>query len=110
MNDAWIVIGNASGDVSYGVDESYYIFGIYKTRQEAQNALDKFNNCEEYVKVSPDNEILAMDDYGCIVSRTEEEIKNDNNIDILKHNDLNYFVVHFINGIPVFCCGVGYLE
>lgn len=109
MNDYWIVIGNASGDISYGVSERYYIFGVSNTKEEAQATMAALSTSEDPVKVSSNQGscFLANTLDGIVECASKEDLMTGD--ELLNYCDLDYTIVCF-TGAPVPCGGAWYLE
>ena len=105
MKNCWILIGNISGDVSYGVDESYYIIGVYETEDQAVEAMEHFKNSTAVFEDV--NGFKLYESYGGTISSTDDPIEDIK--DPFKYKEFYYRIVPFI-GKPIFCGGAAYLE
>lgn len=109
MSKRWLLIGNVSGHVDYGVDESFYLFGIYDNEDLAESAMKSYKESEMPV-VTDDGDMLFQDEItGEINSGEIYDQYYDERPDPITYHEFTYKIVPFINN-PIFLGGASYIE
>ena len=102
----YIVIGTYDADVSYGVDSSSYIMGVFSEEKEAvKYRAELYENKSAFE--NEDGRFLMDDIYG--VKPCSKERATERGLELIRYCDFSYDILSF-NGKPIFCGGAHYLE
>ena len=114
----YILVGEIEGNVSYGVDMSCYIFGVYQDENTAKEQMDRMKDCQEPVRTDKQNYLTEDSLVGDIREHDQKWYEEANRIceergykpiRKIKYSDVHYRIVPF-EGLPVYCAGATYLE
>lgn len=109
MSKCWLLIGNISGHIDYGVDESFYLFGIYDNETLAASAIKSYKD-SEMPFVKDDGDMLFQDEVtGEIESSKDYDQYYDERPDPITYHEFTYKIVPF-NNSPIFLGGASYIE
>lgn len=109
MNKYWLLIGTISGDIDYGVDESFYLFGIYDDEALAASAIKSYKE-SEIPFAKDDGDMLYRDEVtGEIESGENYDQYYDERPDPITYHEFTYKIVPF-NNSPIFLGGANYIE
>ena len=109
MSKCWLLIGNISGNVGYGVDESFYLFGIYDNEDMAASAMKSYKESEMPV-VTDNGDMLFQDEItGEINSGAIHDQYYDERPDPITYHEFTYKIIPFSNS-PIFLGGASYIE
>jgi len=108
MDKYWLLIGEIEGDIDYGVDDNFYLLGIYNNESDARTAMKLFDESEDAFIVEGDN--LFRDPYGGEIMSGEAFDKYyDERPEPIKCSEFTYEVKQF-TGATIFVGGGYYIE
>lgn len=108
MDKCWLLIGEIDGNVGYGVDDNFYLLGIYNNESNARTAMKLFAESEDAFIVDGDN--LFREPYtGGIISGEEFDRRYDKRPEPIKCSEFTYEVKQF-TGTAIFIGGGYYIE
>jgi len=108
ISNVYLLIGNIQGEVSYGFDESDYIFGIYTTKEEAKKAKEEYKASDKLF-MDKDGGCLFIGFMGMINNTLEVDDEDATGQTFMRYKDFFYRIVEF-NTAPAYIGGGSYLE